>query len=537
MRRTLALAATVSLPPAFALSAALVLINRPLSVADALVLALVMWALMAVLSGALLGAVTLVSAGRRYPRSRRDLVSCAAAATFVGVWFPQLLLTRRLVGFGVRMAAEGTLAWALLISGALAVMWACGARRGMLRRAVFGGVAAAAASAALSLYQLAVEPSPSRMVFARALAGSRRAVAGLPDPRRPVLVFAADGMDWAITADLVGQGLLPHIASVITGGLAYELDNRQMALSPQIWSAIYTGTGGSEPIGGFVRWRFRGVAKPIAVLPSRRGRAVAMLDNILDDAESIGPWRVEPTRSDQLVHGPLWRIASAADRRVLVVDPFPFDSLPESLHGVWVGEGETGLSAWRNGQRVLVDDAGARADIAARMLAQERPDITVYYTQAIDLAAHDVWSKDATKADQRADARHTHVTDAYRGVDAELGRLMAAAPRSMVVIVSDHGWELSAYEHRTSANGVLVFAGVGTAGYAGVADVSAVAATILALADVPIPAYMADGLPIVQGPVRRCACDAPPPIFVAVSNDRDQRERAERLRAVGYLAR
>lgn len=517
-----------AVPPAAAFAAAVAANDGSLSARDIVTLAAEIWIIAAGLFAIAAAAVALGGAMRGYRHSDRELAGAIAATIFVLVWFPRLLAARRLAGFGVGIAVAGVIEWALLLASAAAILTAASGRR-LWRRAAATGAAAALASLALTAACAWFEPARSREQPAREVLGALRA-APRASPR--ALVLAVDALDWQVTADLIRAGALPHIEALLARSVGYRLDNRGLALSPQIWTLAYTGTDASWPIGGFVRWRFAGVGRRVAWLPMWQGRPAAMADDLLGATERLGLWRAEPVRSDQIPRAPAWRVAAAAGRRVLVADPFPFANAPESLRGVWIGSADDTGVVYRDGIRQARFDAADRAAVMARLLADERPDLAVYYSHAVDNASHEAWGFDVFRP---AQARAAQVAEAYRRMDAEVGLLVDAAGDASIVLVSDHGFEMSAYEHRTSPDGVLALAGAGAAGYAGAADITALAPTMLALAGVPVPRDMADPVPAAIAGVRRCDCPAPAARFI--EGGLVDRDRAERLRAVGYFAR
>ena len=128
------------------------------------------------------------------------------------------------------------------------------------------------------------------------------------------------------------------------------------------------------------------------------------------------------------------------------------------------------------------------------------------------------------------------MADAYAQVDAELRTLIDAfGGPATVVVVSDHGWEYSEYEHFLSTEGVLIVSGTGATGYGGVADLLSVAPTVLSLLGLPATSGMSPRLADVapdRGLVPRADSSLPRNFVLEDIVDPDSRDL---LRSLGYL--
>lgn len=138
------------------------------------------------------------------------------------------------------------------------------------------------------------------------------------------------------------------------------------------------------------------------------------------------------------------------------------------------------------------------------LFREYQADLGIYYTHFLDTVSHlnwDFWARDdflltglpkslideewrklvLTNVEDRAFRAHSHA-------DAAIGRFVEAFPTATFIIVSDHGWTYSGYEHFGSAEGVVILPGPRVLPGADLddADILDVTPTILALPDVPL---------------------------------------------------
>lgn len=192
---------------------------------------------------------------------------------------------------------------------------------------------------------------------------------------------------------------------------------------------------------------------------------------------------------------------------------------------------------------------------AARLLWEEdRPDLLFAYAKAIDELSHFFYEAGAPEAAAlgwSADeiARYGGVVDrAYEWTDTELAPLVDAIdrdPDSLLIVVSDHGWEREpdgGYNHNFAPPGILILYGAGVCtgecpplGQPGIYDL---APTVLERLRLPLSAELV-GRPLVEAfrrpnPIRRVArYGGALGRSLAVASDIDP-ELNEKLRALGY---
>lgn len=152
--------------------------------------------------------------------------------------------------------------------------------------------------------------------------------------RRRVLLIGWDAADWKVIHPLVDAGKMPHLASLIEGGICGNLATLQPVLSPMLWTSIATGKrpykhgihGFSEPdpVTGGIR--------PVTNL-SRRTKAVW---NILNQNElrtvTIGWWPSHP--AEELSRGVM---VSNDYQRAPEADPADWPMKPGTVHPAKLG--------------------------------------------------------------------------------------------------------------------------------------------------------------------------------------------------------
>ncbi|MCB9763622.1 MAG: alkaline phosphatase family protein [Alphaproteobacteria bacterium] len=253
----------------------------------------------------------------------------------------------------------------------------------------------------------------------------------------PFLLIGMDGGEWKVIEDLWSRGELPALKSVADRGIRGPLGT-QYGQSPVIWTTIATGvTPEVHGITGFV---------------------VATDDG---DVPVSSTMRRVPA---------LWNIASAANLKVNVIGWW--GSWPaEQVNGVvltekaqynqpdiiWPAERAAEVKAALPALNAEYADAfPGDANFAPedRVTAHFAPKLTAegfdaqfMYLHGSDPNSHRFWryyrpQDFEEKIPQAQIDRHKDkVPDAYRSIDAVIGRVLAAAPSDVnVMIVSDHGF-------------------------------------------------------------------------------------------------
>ena len=526
--------------PALAVTTALAVDGAPLSLTDLVFLAADLWVLFLVVLAIPFGALAIVALLRRRVPSTADVCALAAAWLFALFWYERLkpleLWTARYrpAPFDVAaLAAVAVLSAAVAIGGVLA-----GAplfRITVLRTSV----AVAIGSVVLAGFARGFEPPPDRSAPARRMAQSSRPSASAAPGR--VLFIGVDGLDWLAVERLIAQRRVPHIEELVRGGRSYDLGAGRLSLSPEIWTAIYTG--GAPQFSGYVTWTFLGVSRPIEALPATGHRSWWGINKWLWRTDALGLWTPASLTTARLTGPAFWRVASSSGKTVAVFEPVPFPVIGEEVRGVfgWEEEG-TYLAHWKISDRApsnerfpfpgqhrdsaaeAMDVDRRRTAIVADLMARTPLELAVYYTSLVDETAHRDWPaasprRSGVPLDERFD--RSSLAAAYEQVDRAIGVLRDRfGPPHAVVLASDHGWELNAYEHSRVPHGVLVIADGRRAGFGGTMTAEAVAPTVLSLLGLPIRDERAIA-----------------PVFLASEPGRPSDAARERLKALGYIGR
>ena len=207
------------------------------------------------------------------------------------------------------------------------------------------------------------------------------------------------------------------------------------------------------------------------------------------------------------------------------------------------------------------------ADFAMDLMEEFDSDLTVYYFPYLDTAAHYNWnfySPDDfflswTPRSLSNEEWKNVVLDnidnagfsAYIRVDRLIQRIVDANPKAMFVLVSDHGWSYSGYEHFGSPDGVVIFSGPNIKRGLALQKVSIldITPTVLGALNVPVSEEFdghivnhAFNWEIMSKRVSRypdAIVGEPDSDSESFSHDTDElsisREEKERLRALGYI--
>jgi predicted AlkP superfamily phosphohydrolase/phosphomutase len=267
------------------------------------------------------------------------------------------------------------------------------------------------------------------------LLAGRAAQPGGPAKPRPLVVVGIDGAEWDVIRQLWGEGKLPHLKAIAERGVTETLRTRYGS-SPVIWTTIATGREARvHGITGFT-------------VPSAKGEV--------------------PVASTVRRVPALWNMASTAGLRVAVVAWWA--SWPaEEVSGVVVSDRAllavedavspasfvprfAALRAAALAKPTLFGgnpQAAARdqvtAEVARELVAAGDLDLAMVYFRGVDVASHNFWRYFRPDGFPPPDpvmmARHgDEVEHTYEATDAAIGALVAAAPDSNFIVVSDHGF-------------------------------------------------------------------------------------------------
>ena len=211
---------------------------------------------------------------------------------------------------------------------------------------------------------------------------------------------------------------------------------------------------------------------------------------------------------------------------------------------------EARLSAFRSSQ---LNDAFYWT-VARRIWTEDEPEVLFAYTKAIDELSHFFYRAGVPEAaelgwSEAEITRYGGVVDrAYEWTDrrrATLVDLVDADPDTLLIVLSDHGWEREPdgnYNHNHAPPGILILYGADVCREdcrpLGEASVYDIAPTVLERLGLPLSEEM-PGRPLPAfdhpNPVQTVAVYGPPLHRGGVVGSELDAEMNEKLRALGYL--
>ncbi|MEM8930333.1 MAG: alkaline phosphatase family protein [Acidobacteriota bacterium] len=257
----------------------------------------------------------------------------------------------------------------------------------------------------------------------------------------PWIVIGIDGGEWRVIEDLWERGELPNLRRLADAGVRGPLKTAYAA-SPIIWTTIATGHRAEvHGITGFV------VSTPQGEVPVSSGvRRVPALWNMTTRAgrrtAALGWWASWPAESiagvvlsDRALHVDL-------DNRVSPASMLAgFEAI--AADALSAPNGFRGNPASRDRDQVVTHVAERLASDLGRP-GDDGFDLLLAYYRSVDIESHNAWKyvepeRFEVDPDDLA-ANRERVPDAYRAVDAAIGRILDRAPTSNVLVISDHGF-------------------------------------------------------------------------------------------------
>jgi hypothetical protein len=430
-------------------------------------------------------------------------------------------------------------------------------------------------------------------------------VGGIPDTGLRVLIVGIDGGSWTVLDPLLEAGRMPALAGLAARGVTARLESIVPTYSPNLWTSVASGKAlEKHGVSSHVFTKMPLGLPPVAHMPRHFGHLTKMLKldvrladragllplglyasgnvrtrRLWDIVEGFGmrsiglEWYVthpvEPVRGVQvsdrfhLLEGDALRTAVHPDSLAPVLEPFIVRPADVMDRVVALADVQT------------LDDAG-REELARsfpeefRTLAAEMsrdlttagivpeafarvPDwrLAAVYYRGMDGSHHMTWKYRDLPPDAAAPVpaqRLRPVVDNYNALcDGFLDRALQHADSSTVVIaLSDHGWESARWAHDRKPDGFFVMAGGPVIASSERAAVSVydVAPTVLALLGIPVPEDM-DGRVARElvnpafwerFPIRNVpSYEAPREARADVQNPVADEQILEQLRALGYV--
>ncbi|MES1242438.1 MAG: alkaline phosphatase family protein [Acidobacteriota bacterium] len=246
-----------------------------------------------------------------------------------------------------------------------------------------------------------------------------------PPKPHPIVLIGIDGGEWKVIRKLWSEGKLPNLKSVADRGVTATLRTAYNS-SPVIWTTIATGvTPREHGIVDFV------VPTPQGDVPiSSDVRKVPAIWNMLTQAKRrvnvFGWWGSWPAEE---INGVV-----VTDRALLDLDRrvSPASYLPTFQEEVRRARQEPSLFGAED-EAEMRDRAIAKAAVT---LAGKPFDLHLVYFRSPDIISHNYWKYYEESMENR-----DRVPRSYEAVDQALGRILAAAPKDLnVLVISDHGF-------------------------------------------------------------------------------------------------
>ncbi len=402
--------------------------------------------------------------------------------------------------------------------------------------------------------------------------------------RPPLILIGVDGLSWEVALPLMKRGALPSLLRLASSASFGYLDNGDLSYSPPIWTTIFTGQDKLvHGVHDFLKFvvSFSGRSLPDFKFLSNDMDFFYGLNRLVQRLPNLGLWSIRSVGSEDRRTPAVWEIAGAHGRQVVVVNPLvamPFEPVkgaivdlskswtrgaaafqPPELAERWAKEAHN--YATIKNEAAFEENASRlqeEVDFTLALMDEFKPDLTIFYTHFVDTTLHFNWDFHArdrfwirdlpsqlSNEDWETllgDSTTDIALRAHIEIDRQLGRILDRHPDAMIVLLSDHGWTFSGYEHFGAQDGMAVVAGPGVRAGEVIDSMSIqdVTPTVLAMLDVPVSREFA-GRPVVSMLVE------PPEIAWVegysittsepdgeTSVDMDPAE-AERLRAIGYI--
>lgn len=265
--------------------------------------------------------------------------------------------------------------------------------------------------------------------------------------RRPAaLVLGLDGATWKLLTPMMEKGELPHLKSLVDGGISGNLSSVVPFLSPPAWTSAITGVNpGKHGIYDFLR---RLPNQMMFVNESASSRRVPPVWMLLSEAGfKVGVINVPATDPPDPVSG--FMISGLPHRGVTGYTHPP--ELEKELSDYRLEKLQISLDAGREGELLAEIQATMRSRAAAaeRLLSEREWDFAWVVFTETDRVQHFYWQfmdpewpgYDPALAERYGSAIH----DIWVEVDAHLGRILAVARKKKgedlpVLVLSDHGF-------------------------------------------------------------------------------------------------
>jgi hypothetical protein len=414
-------------------------------------------------------------------------------------------------------------------------------------------------------------------------------------PACRVVLYGVDGADWRTIDRLIGEGLLPAFARLRREGVTAPRATRAAGPSPKIWTTVATGRPPEvHGVRGLYEYHVANLRVPQLDLDPASwilGLVAARKDTYYTDWLAKPFWGVLSDRNDPVLvvnwffSYPVVPLAGMmiSDRDDYYAQLCGSTGEPQSRGPAWYPSQlplEAGNVCAENSAKLVIRPL-APPHTALDDVCRAKPDECRYarhelrameafdslwrggkftvganLTRLVDIVGHfyssAVFSDVAApgggftlKVSPEEDRRTFEaVVEAYRAVDTSLAQLLDSLDdETLLVVVSDHGWDYDGSQHANFPPGIIALWGAGVRSQAKLEAprVFDVAPTVLALAGAPLSREL-------EGRLLTEAFTAPPtPTFVdaydlpslpqpfAAHEPEQQKRYLDQLRALGYI--
>jgi hypothetical protein len=334
-------------------------------------------------------------------------------------------------------------------------------------------------------------------VVALALLAASTAGCSSPSHERQqprALLIGVDGATNRIITPLIEAGELPHFAELARAGTTGALRPDYPLLSPRVWTSIATGKKPEHH--GIVQWVWLDSERRPRLYMGTDRKAHALWNILSDRGHSVGVVNWLMTHPPEKINGVMisdHAIPGATESKLGLAAAFasglpghrgqvtaPQAVAPYAHPQAWTHRVESLLrdehpkltdavnpfagAGWPDigfvqKMRAAYDDDELVVRIALAVDREIRPDLLMVYLPGVDRVSHFLWDAveptEAIPPDRRLPpdvlAKHGNALRSYyRFVDAVIGRLTAERGEDdLVMVISDHGFELGTEHHRT----------------------------------------------------------------------------------------
>ncbi len=323
-----------------------------------------------------------------------------------------------------------------------------------------------------------------------------------PDNGTKVAIIGWDGGEWNVINELIEQGYLPNLKSLIDNGVSAPFRSLPSTKSPLVWTSIATGkTPVKHGISDFGSFQFPGMVNNFAVYPDGLGyyrllrrfmrqadlpissstRRVESFWTLLSSANRsvgvVGWWATWPAESvngfvvsDRFTYTLFNPISSAQTVRVgqtyppeLIDEVDQFCRLPDSIMEAEYKrfmpdtDGQRSYPAdWQDNEyldwnplyqlELAYTASESYKKAGLHLYEQYKPSMFAIYFQGIDMVSHFFWQYyrpqdyiEVAEADVQKFG--SVIPEYYRYMDETLGEIMETLdPETNIMIMSDHGF-------------------------------------------------------------------------------------------------